>query len=246
MWVKICANTNLADAHLAATLHADAVGFVFAPSTRRMTAAEVGAITPLLPAEIDKIGVFHSQDAEEILATVREAGLTGVQLHRAYLPLLVVELRKALPKEEGRIRILQTVHWDVAATESESATQPERFARQIRQIAEDGMVDAILVDSSTKSGSGGTGVSFNWKRAAQAMADAQIPIVVAGGLRPTNVAEAVETLCPWGVDVASGVEAEPGIKDPEKVRLFIANAKATAEEAQPSRVSRCAPVELPA
>jgi phosphoribosylanthranilate isomerase len=240
MWVKICANTNLADAHLAASLHADAVGFVFAPSTRQMTAAGVAAITPLLPVELDKIGVFHSQDVEEILATVREAGLTGVQLHRTYLPSLVAKLREALPKEKGRIRILQTVHWDVAASESESARQLEKFTEQIRQIAEDGMADAILVDSSTKSGSGGTGISFNWKRAAQAIAEAKIPIIVAGGLRPTNVTEAVETLCPWGVDVASGVEAEPGIKDPEKVLEFIANAKATADKAQPGRHSRCA------
>ncbi|ADV84624.1 phosphoribosylanthranilate isomerase [Terriglobus saanensis] len=242
MWVKICANTNLADAHLAASLHADAVGFVFAPSTRQVTAVEVAAITPLLPAELDKIGVFHSQDAEEILSVVKEAALTGVQLHRSYVPGLVAELRRALPREEGRVRILQTVHWDIAASDSESASQLERFTKQIRQIAGDGMADAILVDSSTKSGSGGTGISFNWKRAAQAIAAAEIPIVVAGGLRPINVAEAVETLCPWGVDVASGVEAEPGIKDPEKVRLFIANAKATADEAHPGRESRCAAV----
>jgi phosphoribosylanthranilate isomerase len=242
MWVKICANTNLADAHLAASLHADAVGFVFAPSTRQVTAEEVAAITPLLSPELDKIGVFHSQDAAEILSTVKEAGLTGVQLHRAYLPSLVAELREALPREEGRIRILQTVHWDVAATEGESISQADRFAEQIRRISQDGMVDAILVDSSTKSGSGGTGISFNWKRAAGALGAATVDIVVAGGLRPTNVAEAIETLWPWGVDVASGVEAEPGIKDPEKVRLFIANAKATADEAQPGRESRCSPV----
>src|SRR5450631_152443 len=81
MWVKICGNTNLEDAALAAELGADAVGFVFAESKRQVTAAQVAAITPHLPEGVERVGVFYSRDVEEIAATVAEAGLTAVQLH---------------------------------------------------------------------------------------------------------------------------------------------------------------------
>ncbi len=81
MWIKICANTSLADAKIAAEAGADAVGFVFARSPRRVTAEQVAAIVPELPAEIEKIGVFVGASVDEIVATVEAAGLTGVQLH---------------------------------------------------------------------------------------------------------------------------------------------------------------------
>jgi phosphoribosylanthranilate isomerase len=81
MWIKICANTNLEDAKLAAELGADALGFVFAPSPRRVTSAEVAKITPHLPSAVERVGVFHAVDAYEIARAAHEAGLTAVQLH---------------------------------------------------------------------------------------------------------------------------------------------------------------------
>ena len=81
MWIKICGNTNLEDASLAAQLGADAIGFVFAASPRQVTPAQVAAITPHLPAHVERVGVFHSHDAGQIASIARDAGLTAVQLH---------------------------------------------------------------------------------------------------------------------------------------------------------------------
>src|SRR5277367_1331317 len=97
MWVKICANTNLQDALLAAELGADAVGFVFAPSKRQVTAEQVAAITPELPSSVCKVGVFATKDAAEIVAAVERAGLNAVQLHGAPDAELLRELSEALP-----------------------------------------------------------------------------------------------------------------------------------------------------
>src|SRR6516162_8604535 len=108
MWIKICANTNLDDAQLAAGLGADAVGFVFAPSARRVTAAEVARITPYLPDKVERIGVVHSHDVDEIAGIVHEAELTGVQLHGGVDPALARRLREIF---KGRLTIIQTVHW---------------------------------------------------------------------------------------------------------------------------------------
>src|SRR5882757_7546527 len=97
MWIKICANTNLDDAALAAELGADALGFVFAPSSRRVTPQQVAAITPHLPATVEKIGVFYTLDPEEIVSAIRTAGLTGAQLHGGFSPQLIATLATRLP-----------------------------------------------------------------------------------------------------------------------------------------------------
>lgn len=220
MWVKICANTSLEDARLAVEYGADAVGFVFAPSKRLVTPSQVAAITSDLPAEIERIGVFHAIDADETAAAIQTAGLTGAQLHREFDPKLVDALHARLGA--GRASILQTVHWNVALTADE---QHAHFLDQLAAIQRHGGVDAVLVDSKTASESGGTGVRFDWKAAAAMLHDTGMKIIVAGGLNPLNVADAITTMHPWGVDVASGSEASPGKKDPAKVREFIRNAK---------------------
>jgi phosphoribosylanthranilate isomerase len=108
IWIKICANTSLEDALLAAEAGADAVGFVFAPSPRRVTAAEVAAITPRLPATVEKIGVFVDAALEEIVSTVQACGLTGVQLHYDADPDLPAKLHERLGPE---LRILRVMHF---------------------------------------------------------------------------------------------------------------------------------------
>src|SRR5450756_3186084 len=107
MWIKICSNTNLKDAALAAELGADALGFVFAASPRRVTAAQVAAITSQLPAGVEKIGVFDAPDGNAIVRTVREAGLTGIQIHSEFSSDLISGLREEFPDH----RIIQTAHW---------------------------------------------------------------------------------------------------------------------------------------
>lgn len=216
LWIKICANTTLQDAQLAAEAGADAVGFVFAPSPRRVTAAQVAAITPHLPAELEKIGVFVDAAWDEICATVRDCGLTGVQLHSEAEPGVTAQLRESFGT---KLRILRVVHFDPYA------------AHRAAAITADPNVDAILVDSRTATAVGGTGVAFDWAMARATLfqsTEGRRRLVAAGGLTPANVAEAIATLRPWGVDVASGVEIAPGRKDPRKVRDFIANARAGA------------------
>ena len=213
LWIKICANTSLADAQLAAQAGADAVGFVFAPSPRQVTPAQVAAIVPHLPAALEKIGVFVDAAFEEISATVEAAGLTGVQLHWDAPPSLPAQLRERFgPK----LRILGVVHFDAATADKDAVPSP------------DPNVDAILVNSRTASSVGGTGQTYDWDAARRTIFGANGPMkyVAAGGLTPANVAGAIATLHPWGVDVVSGVEAAPGRKDPAKVRAFIANARA--------------------
>jgi phosphoribosylanthranilate isomerase len=216
VWIKICGNTSLEDALLAAEAGADAVGFVFAPSPRRVTPAEAAAITPHLPTTVEKIGVFVDAALEEIVSTVQLCGLTGVQLHFEAESELPARLRERLGPE---VRILRVIHFS-----AESAGQ---HAGRIAEYDQDPHVDAVLVDSRTVTVIGGTGVAFAWDAAcATLFPDVQArKRIAAGGLSPDNVAEAIATLRPWGVDAVSGVEASPGRKDPAKVREFICRAR---------------------
>jgi phosphoribosylanthranilate isomerase len=217
IWIKICANTSREDALLAVESGADAVGFVFAPSPRRVTADQVAAITPHLPAMVEKIGVFVDAALEEIVSTVQACGLTGVQLHFDAEPDLPAKLRERLGPE---VRILRVIHFDTENA-GECAAQMDEHTRNPH-------VDAVLVDSRTTTAAGGTGVTYDWVEARKAVfanAEARKRMIVAGGLSPANVAEVIAALRPWGVDVASGVEAAPGRKDAAKVRVFIARAR---------------------
>lgn len=217
IWIKICANTSLQDATLAVDAGADAVGFVLAPSPRQVTAATVAAITRRLPSKIEKIGVFVDAGLEEIVSAVQSSGLSGVQLHFDAQPELPARLHERLGPE---LRILRVIRFD--------AETAERHVAQIAEHARNPHIHAVLVDSHTAMAAGGTGVSFDWDEARKTVFGntGALKLVAAGGLNPANVAEAIETLCPWGVDVASGVEAAPGRKDPSKVREFVAHARA--------------------
>ena len=213
LWVKICGNTSLDDALLAVDAGADAVGFVFAPSPRRVTVEQVAAITAHLPGSIEKIGVFVESDFAAIVAAVEQAGLTGVQLHSEGGSEISARLRERFGKG---LRILRVIHFGDDA------------ARQLRAAGADVNVDAVLVDSRTAKAVGGTGVAFDWQAAREAIftGEGSLKLIAAGGLNAENVTEAIATLRPWGVDVASGVESSPGHKEPAKVRDFVSNARA--------------------
>jgi len=219
MWIKICGTTNLDDALLAAELGADALGFVFAESKRRVTPAQVAQITPHLPAGIERVGVFHTFDEDEIVSAIETAGLTTAQLHGGVDQSLARRLRARLS-----VKLIQTVHWNIAAESVEAST---RLAATLAAIAADGITDRVLVDSKVASALGGTGVSFDWTAAQEIFRQppGDLRMIVAGGLAPDNVGEAIARLTPWGVDVVTGVEAEPGRKSHERLAAFIRNAR---------------------
>jgi phosphoribosylanthranilate isomerase len=223
MWIKICANTNLEDAQLATALAADAVGFVFAPSARNVTAAEVAKITPHLPSWIERVGVFPALQAEEIARTAQQAGLNAIQLHGGVSLDLVRQLHKILDRST---KLIQTVHWNVAADDAANGSATV-VANHLREIVADGLVDRVLIDSKVGAATGGTGIPFDWEAARTTFAEAGtgLKLIVAGGLREDNVADAIHNLRPWGIDVASGVEQTPGKKSPEKLAAFIRKAR---------------------
>jgi phosphoribosylanthranilate isomerase len=222
MWIKICANTNLADAQLAAELGADAVGFVFAPSRRQVTPEEVAAITPHLPGNIEKVGVFHPGDDETLDEAIAISGLTALQLHGDFSEWAIDGL---LEKTEGKLKLIQVVGFDAQAADHKTAHAA--FADRLVQASTNPAISSILIDTVKSGASGGLGVAFDWAAAARVL-DSVAPkcnIILAGGLRGNNVAEAIATLHPFGVDVASGVEEIPGRKDPEKLRNFVHAAR---------------------
>lgn len=221
MWVKICANTSLEDAQLAAQAGADAVGFVFAESVRRVTPALVRTITPKLPSQIEEYGVFVDSSFDEIVRTVEECGLTGVQLHATNDPALPSRLREHFSAFR-KITILKVIHYS------------GDLGTQLQSAQSDPAIDGVLVESRTATLVGGTGKRFDWDAASGSFrsADSRLRMIVAGGLNPENVADAIRTLRPWGVDVASGVEAAAGRKDPAKLKAFVENARIAASKAK--------------
>ncbi|MEK6396842.1 MAG: phosphoribosylanthranilate isomerase [Terriglobus sp.] len=221
MWVKICGNTRLEDCQRAVELGADALGFIFAHGKRLVTAEHVRTITSQLSSNTATYGVFTQDDPEFITATANAAGIFGVQMHGTFDPVQAAALRTQFPKAEVP-RLLQVVHWDVDAPVVE---QQQWLSGQLAVLADSGLVDAVLVDSRTQQGSGGTGVTFDWAAAAPILQSAKLPVIAAGGLRPENVRDAVRALQPWGVDVSSGVESAPGAKDHAKLAAFIQSAR---------------------
>jgi phosphoribosylanthranilate isomerase len=224
MWVKICANTNVEDALLAVEAGADAVGFVFAPSKRQVTSEQVLEITRRLPAGVEKVGVFATDDPFEVEHYVACSGLTAAQLHGAFDADMV---RRLSGEFGGELKIIQTVAYAVDA----GAARDAEFVANLSAAFAEPQVWAVLVDAAKSGVSGGLGVAFDWshvgglvRRAMPGSGD--VPrVILAGGLRPESVADAIAEFEPWGVDVASGVEASPGKKDAAKVRAFIEAAR---------------------
>jgi phosphoribosylanthranilate isomerase len=223
-WIKICGTTSGDDALAAVEAGADAVGFVFAPSPRRIAPEAAQEIGAALPRHVDRVGVFSNESAERIEQVARQAGLTVVQLHGDESPDFARRLfRSADGRTDGRARL--RVFKAVSVMPGVEGV--------LRDFASSGAVDGILLDSAvlrvaaagpgTELVRGGTGVTFDWNRANDFVPGiAKLTrIILAGGLSPANVADAVRILKPWGVDVCTGVEASPGAKDRDKVRAFV-------------------------
>ncbi len=221
-WIKICGITNLEDALTAVNAGADALGFVFyEKSPRKIDPEAAREIVGQLPSQVEKVGVFVNDAAERIDDIASSVGLTAVQFYGDE----GFNSRHTARDLSARL----ACNFFFVVPVSRLSGEQERLGRfgprtDRPKLADAIFVDAIFVDSGAAQQPGGTGKPFDWKENATAisMLVQDVNVVVAGGLTPANVAEAIRILKPWGVDVASGVEARPGKKDPEKIYAFVA------------------------
>jgi phosphoribosylanthranilate isomerase len=224
-WIKICGITNTEDALAAVEAGADALGFVFYDKSPRKTDPDhAGEIAAKLPAHVKKVGVFVDEPAEQIAEIFQRAGLTGAQLH-ASMGKSSADLHDLVSRGVKEVYPVfpAGLLFDAGGRYRGVKIQPPADQRDEVQRA----MTAVVLDSSTHDQPGGTGRTFDWNEAAPGVELLKrfFRVIVAGGLNPDNVAQAVRTLSPWGVDVASGVEAAPGRKDHAKLRAFVQAAR---------------------
>lgn len=206
--IKICGITNVEDAVAAARFGADFVGLNFYPGSRRcITEGQARHILEVLPPNVKPVALFVNQPWELVRDVAGRLGIALVQIHGDGLqPCLDAKLRW-IPAFPGRFPQLQS-----------------EIDTLLGQCPSDLLPAAILIDAHVPGAYGGTGQAAPW-RLIQGL-DLDLPLVLAGGLTPDNVAQAIGIVRPWAVDVASGVESTPGIKDHGKMRGFIENARA--------------------
>lgn len=198
VFVKICGITSVEDARAAVSAGADAVGMILAPSPRQVDVATATRIADSVRGEALVVGVFRDHLAAEVIDTAAEIGLDAVQLHGHETTLTSRTVHAAVP-----------ILIRACSIEDPSSTD----------LAGHG-ADVVMLDSPLP----GSGQPFDWTLVGDLTR--RFRILLAGGLRPGNVAEAIRIVRPWGVDVGSGVESEPGRKDHDKISAFVAEARA--------------------
>lgn len=207
--VKICGIMHPEQGKTIAALGANSIGFICVKaSPRYVTPEQIKACALALPEQCDRVGVFMDAEIETILSTVEASGLTSVQLHGAESVEYCQTLRSALnhsnlPNIESSIELIK-----VFRVKSDETL---RLTKQYEPV-----VDWLLLDAYHPTMGGGTGLRLDWRSLAQFKCDR--PWLLAGGLTPDNVLEALETIAPQGIDLSSGVEVSPGHKDMNKVR----------------------------
>ena len=205
LFVKICGVTRAQDAELAAGLGATAIGFVFWPnSPRYLTVDSAEAIAAKLPANVLKVGVFVDQPVEEVARIVGDVGLDVAQLHGHETADYCRQLMVRLPEVSGSSRsVIKAV-----GMKDNGSVNIDDFGPDI----------VILVDAHDPARFGGTGKTVNWDAAREIAATRRT--ILAGGLNAANIKLAVRSVRPYGIDVSSGVESSPGVKDPNRLRTF--------------------------
>ena len=198
--VKICGMTSLKDTLLAVEGGADAVGFIFyKKSPRAVSAKTVKSIVSALPPFIETVGVFVNESAEKINRVAESCNLSAVQLHGDESPAFCKKIRRKVIKA---VRVKGRESFDGLSSYK---------------------VSAVLLDSHCEERQGGTGETFDWRLVSAGKKFA--PVILAGGLDPSNVAHAIQKVKPYAVDVCSGVERTPGVKDPARLKAFIKAVK---------------------
>jgi len=210
MRVKVCGICRVEDALAAADAGADAVGCLVGldrPSPEQVTASAARALYSVLPPFVTRVLVTHKTTLAEVADLVREAAATAVQLHGDFPLVAIPALREAVPFTS----IVKCVH----VTGEEAIAAASAAAR---------VADAVLLDTKVRGRIGGTGKTHDWSISARIVESMVKPVILAGGLNPDNVVEAIARVRPFGVDANSGLRAAPGVKDHAKIRAFIAHA----------------------
>ena len=199
--IKICGITRIEDALAAVAAGADALGFVFhAPSPRHIDAENARAIVARLPPFVSAVGLFVDRSPAEVESVLARVPLDLLQFHGDETPELCERFARPYLK----------------AVRMRPGVDLLEYARRF------GNARGLLLDAYVSGAHGGSGTRFDWSLVPENL---PVPIVLSGGLAPDNVAEAVRRLRPWAVDVSSGVEAAKGIKDPQRIRDFIAGVR---------------------
>jgi phosphoribosylanthranilate isomerase len=194
--IKICGNTRKEDVDLAVELGVDLLGFIFGPSKRHIEVDQAQQLIADIPDTVERVGVFVQEPADVIEKAVNACGLTAVQIYRP------------ITSDDRQLGVTL-----LPALRVRNGDDLDGLGFETR--------DLLLLDTwASETTGGGTGQTWDWTKAARLAR--RYPILVSGGLNPDNVADAVQQLKPWGVDVCSGIEAEPGRKDHAKVRAFVA------------------------
>jgi phosphoribosylanthranilate isomerase len=193
--IKICGNTRSEDVELAVELGADLLGFIFTNSKRQVRVDEIKDVIAQVPPGVERVGVFIDETPEQIGQVADACRLTAIQVYRP------------LTEQDRALGLLLLPAFRVQAGEDLNAIPLENG-------------DHPLFDTWMPDAVGGTGRTWAWPQARTVAR--RYPLVVSGGLTANNVDDAVRELRPWAVDVCSGVEAEPGRKDPAKLRAFVA------------------------
>jgi phosphoribosylanthranilate isomerase len=202
-WIKICGITNLEDALKAASLGIDALGFIFAPSPRKVEPATVREIIQSLPTAVLKVGVFLNHFISDVEEIAVYCNLSSLQFHGEESPDYCQKFSQ---------QVIKTIHI--------------RGVESLKDMAKYPNV-SILLDTYSPTQGGGTGTPFPWEIALKAKEERDF--ILSGGLNPLNVGEAVKKIRPMGVDVCSGVETVPGKKDPAKLFEFVKEVRKTDE-----------------
>ncbi|MGE3314588.1 MAG: hypothetical protein AB7O26_05680 [Planctomycetaceae bacterium] len=217
MWAKICGIRDVATASAVAKLRPDAIGLNFyAPSVRSIDVETAAEIVRTLPANVEPIGLFVNHSMDEVLSIVKQTGIKAAQMHGDESPEFLAELSRRIP-EVSLIRAHRMGADGLAS-----------LAEYLRDCATLGApLRAVIVDAHVAGQFGGTGQLVPWDQLRKEYQRSEWPpLILAGGLVPENICEAIRATEPWGVDVAGGVESSPGTKDIAKVKRFLTEARA--------------------
>lgn len=215
MWVKICGIRDTETARAVAALAPDAVGLnFFSGSPRRIDVATAAAIVRVLPPGVEPVGLFVNAEVAEVVEVCRSVRLGTVQLHGEESAEYLADLQRRLP-DVRLLRAFRLSGREIGPVRT-VLTACERLGVRLA---------GCLVDAHVPGAYGGTGHTVNWTSVGAQWTAEWPPLILAGGLTAENVARAIDIVRPWGVDVASGVESVPGVKDVPRVARFIAQAR---------------------